>query len=197
VSAFFRALQGGVGVAHNPLFYVSSSPWNLHDLLEHFLELNDIPEGPLVLRDWGVAERGPLSTGHHHHKLTAIRDIMNTYPHLPFILIGDSGQADPEIYRDVVHEFPSRILAAYIRDVTPDPLRKRSIQELAEEVRHAGSSLVLAADTLAAARHAAEHGWIPGDVLSAIEGRAGSDRAQARADGAATTRGNAVVVEGD
>src|SRR5690606_30105425 len=110
-----------------------------------------------VLRDWGTTERELLSTSHHHHKLGAIRDIMNMYPDLPFILVGDSGQADPEIYRDVVHEFPKRILAAYIRDVTPDPMRKRSIQKLADEVRAAGSSLVLAADTLAAAQHAAEH----------------------------------------
>lgn len=198
VSAFFRALRGRPdgSAPQNPLFYVSSSPWNLHDLLEHFLELNDIPEGPLVLRDWGSTERELLSTGHHHHKLTAIRDIMNTYPDLPFILIGDSGQADPEIYRDVVHEFPQRILAAYIRDVTRDPLRKESIQELAKEVRKAGSSLVLAADTLAAARHAAEHGWIPGDTLDEIRGRAGSDRARASAEGEDAARGNAVVLEG-
>ncbi|HUF12940.1 MAG TPA: phosphatase domain-containing protein [Longimicrobiales bacterium] len=197
VSAFFRALHlGEDGATHNPLFYVSSSPWNLHDLLEHFLELNEIPEGPLVLRDWGSADRETLSTSHHHHKLTAIRDILHTYPHLPFILIGDSGQADPEIYRDVVHEFPSRILAAYIRDVTLDPMRKQSIQELATEVKSAGSSLVLASDTLAAARHAAEHGWITADILVEIEGRAGSDRAQARADGESTERGRTVVVEG-
>ena len=198
VSAFFRALHlGENGAAHNPLFYVSSSPWNLHDLLEHFLELNEIPEGPLVLRDWGASDRETLSTSHHHHKLTAIRDILQTYPHLPFILIGDSGQADPEIYRDVVHEFPERILAAYIRDVTtPDPMRKKSIQELAEEVKQAGSSLVLAPDTLAAARHAAEHGWITPDVLVDVEGRAGSDRAQARADGRPAESARTVVVEG-
>lgn len=196
VSAFFRALSGGNGLPHNPLFYVSSSPWNLHDLLEHFLELNDIPEGPLVLRDWGTSERELISTGHHHHKLTAIRDVLHTYPDLPFILIGDSGQADPEIYRDVVHEFPRRILAAYIRDVTPDPLRKQSIQALADEVKRAGSSLVLAPDTLAAARHAAEHGWIAAAVLGEIEGRAGTDRAQARADGRPAEGGRTVVVEG-
>ena len=197
VSAFFRALhEGTAGSPLNPLFYVSSSPWNLHDLLEHFLELNDIPEGPLVLRDWGSTDRELLATGHHHHKLTAIRDILGTYPHLPFILIGDSGQADPEIYRDVVHEFPKRILAAYIRDVTPDPMRRQSIQALAEEVKAAGSSLVLAADTLAAAHHAAEHGWIAAEVLSAVEGRAGTDRAKDRAEGETKPSDNAVVVEG-
>jgi phosphatidate phosphatase APP1 len=197
VSAFFRALhENERGEPQNPLFYVSSSPWNLHDLLEHFLELNDIPEGPLVLRDWGSTEKSLISKGHHHHKLTAIRDILATYPHLPFILIGDSGQADPEIYRDVVHEFPERIHAAYIRDVTPDPMRKQSIQALAEEVKAAGSSLVLAADTLAAANHAAEHGWISHDVLADVEGRTGSDRAKDRAEGESKPAENAVVVEG-
>ena len=197
VAAFFRALhEAEAGQPHNPLFYVSSSPWNLHDLLEHFLELNDIPDGPLVLRDWGSTDRQLISKGHHHHKLSAIRDILGTYPHLPFILIGDSGQADPEIYRDVVHEFPKRILAAYIRDVTPDPMRKRSIQELAEEVKAAGSSLVLAADTLAAAHHAAEHGWIPREVLDDVAGRTGSDRAKDAEAGETKPTTNTVVVEG-
>jgi phosphatidate phosphatase APP1 len=39
------------------------------------------------------------------------------YPHLNFVLIGDSGQEDPKIYREIVAIFPGRILAVYIRDV--------------------------------------------------------------------------------
>ena len=181
VAAFYRALtSGGSGDPCNPIFYVSSSPWNIYDMLADFLEHRRIPLGPLMLRDWGITEQEILPTRHQTHKSAAIRQIMDTYPDLPFILIGDSGQQDPEIYRDVVRDRGERILAVYIRNVTPDPLRKKSIEELAIEVQKAGSVLLLADDTLACAHHAAEKGWIPVSALPDIaqeerfdEGRGG------------------------
>jgi phosphatidate phosphatase APP1 len=165
VAAFFRALHAGTGAAPNPVFYVSNGPWNLYDVFEHFLELRGIPPGPVELRDWGSPWREVQRVGRYEHKLESIRRIFRTLPDLPFILIGDSGEDDPEIYRDVVHEYPARVLAIYIRDVSRDPLRRIEIANLADEVSAAGSALVLAEDTLAAARHAAGHEWIdPGAV---------------------------------
>lgn len=170
VAAFFRALHHGIGGREaNPLFYVSSSPWNLHDTLIEFFRLRGVPLGPVTLRDWGISSEELLPTGHASHKLAAIRRILATYPELPFILIGDSGQEDPEIYRDIIHEHPRRILAAYIRNIVPDPLRIESVHSLAEEVAEAGSALVLADDTTAAARHAAEQGWITALALEEIQ----------------------------
>ncbi|HEV2149410.1 MAG TPA: phosphatase domain-containing protein [Longimicrobiaceae bacterium] len=169
VAAFYRALQHGAGrTGFNPLFYVSSSPWNLYDLLTEFLELRKIPLGPLMLRDWGISEGEVLPTGHAGHKLEAIRRIMELYPNLPFVLLGDSGQEDPEIYHRVVHDYPSRILAVYIRSVHPAAGRADAVRALAEEVAHAGSTLVLTDDTVAAAEHAAAEGWIPADTLAEI-----------------------------
>jgi phosphatidate phosphatase APP1 len=161
VAQFYGGLHlGDDGNDANPVFYVSSSPWNLYGVLTEFLEHQQIPLGPLMLRDWGISERGVLPRGHGEHKLGAIRQIMDCYPTMPFILIGDSGQEDPEIYRDVVHEYQGRVIAVYIRNVSTDPARTRAIGELAEEVRGAGSELLLSDDTLAAARHAAERGWV-------------------------------------
>jgi phosphatidate phosphatase APP1 len=137
-------------------------------VLTEFLEVQSIPLGPLTLRDWGITDQGVLPRGHGEHKLGAIRQILDAYPHLPFILIGDSGQEDPEIYRDVVHQYGSRILAVYIRNVTPDPARARAIGELAEEVRSVGSELMLSDDTLAAARHAAERGWVGEQTVTRV-----------------------------
>lgn len=169
VAAFYRALQHGAGRADfNPVFYVSSSPWNLYSLLTEFLTLQKIPLGPLMLRDWGISEGEVLPTGHAGHKLEAIRDIMEMYPDLPFVLLGDSGQEDPEIYHRVVHDHPSRILAVYIRSVHPAADRAAAVRALAEEVEKAGSTLLLADDTVAAAEHAASRGWIPEDALPEI-----------------------------
>lgn len=186
VAAFYRALRAGhAGSAgHHPLFYVSSSPWNLHDLLSEFLDIQQIPRGPLLLRDLDLSLRSLGGRGHHAHKRDMIRSILTTYPDAPAILIGDSSQQDPEIYRDVVHEFPRRIAAIYIRNVTSDPGRAAAIQELAAEVLHAGSSLVLADDTLAAARHAADAGFIARESLAAIgeEKRADEGRTSTKED---------------
>jgi phosphatidate phosphatase APP1 len=170
VAAFYRALQHGAGESpFNPVFYVSSSPWNLYDLLSEFLVLRKIPTGPLLLRDWGLSADEALPTGHAGHKLEAIRRILDLYPSLPFLLIGDSGQEDPEIYHRVVHDHPDRILAVYIRSVTPRAGRAEAVRALAAEVEAAGSTLLLGDDTLAAARHAAERGWITAAALAEVE----------------------------
>jgi phosphatidate phosphatase APP1 len=169
VAAFYQALhRGATGRSSNPLFYVSSSPWNLYDVITQFLEIQGIPHGPLMLRDVDIGI-GALSSMHHHaHKREMIRRVLTTYPAVPAVLIGDSGQQDPEIYRDVVHEYSGRIRAVYIRDVSQHPERSRVIRQLAVEVLAAGSSLVLTPDTLAAASHAAEVGLIDHDALAEI-----------------------------
>jgi len=170
VAAFYRGLQRGMGAADfNPVFYVSSSPWNLYDLLTEFLTLQKIPLGPLMLRDWGLSAGESLpGGGHQSHKSEQIRRIMDMYPALPFVLIGDSGQEDPEIYHRVVHDYPDRIRAVYIRNINARPERITAIQKLADEVKAAGSALVLCDDTLAAAHHAAEHRWIQTQAVDEI-----------------------------
>ena len=183
VGAFYRALfQGTVEGAVNPLFYVSSSPWNLYGLLSEFFQLQDIPFGPvLFLRDWGISEDELLPLGHRSHKLQSIRRVLDLYKDLPFILIGDSGQEDPEIYAEIVNLFPQRIHAIYIRNVSHGLARPRAIEELAKRLAEAGSTLVLAEDTLPMAKHAAEQGWISPDSLASIEADKRADEAPASA----------------
>jgi phosphatidate phosphatase APP1 len=168
VAAFYAALQrGSTGTGFNPVFYVSSSPWNLYDVIEQFLALQKIPSGPTLLRDWGMSlDRIPF--GHAAHKISSIRTILEMYPGMRFILIGDSGQEDPEIYREVVREYPDRVLCAYIRDVTAGRPRAAALPAIVQEVEAAGSIMVVAADTIAVARHAAAAGWIREDALQEI-----------------------------
>jgi len=169
VAAFYRALEGGRdGRARNPFFYVSSSPWNLFEVLAEFLELRRIPAGPLLLRDWGIDSVDPGEGGHAGHKSRHIKTILELYPDLPFILVGDSGQEDPEIYHRAVNDHPRRIRAVYIRNVSRGPERVEAIRRLAAEVEKVGSTLILADDTLAAARHAASQGWIDPAALPEI-----------------------------
>ncbi len=170
VAAFYQALHAGTtGSAQAPIFYVSSSPWNMHDFLLEFLEIRGIPVGPLLLRDWTMSHETFRPRGHHSHKTEAIELLFSTYPDLPFILIGDSGQHDPEIYREMARRHPGRVPAIYIRDVTANPIRAAQVRELAAEVAALGSKMVLVDDTLGAARHAAEHGWIAPERVAAVQ----------------------------
>lgn len=176
VPAFYQALRNGVeGDERNPVFYVSSSPWNIYDVITEFMDLRKMPRGPVLLRDWDIGLGALSSTRHFDHKGASIRTIMQLYPDLPFILLGDTSQHDPEIYRQIVHEFPGRVRAIYIRDVTRNTDRSAAVQRFAEELRAAHASLVLVEDTVGAAMHAVEQGWISPDAMPDIYARKKED----------------------
>ncbi len=178
VSEFYKSLQlGRNGKRNNPFFYVSSSPWNLYDLLKDFLDLNRIPEGPLLLRDFGLEKSGPAGTDHMGHKFKEIKQILETYPELQFVLIGDSGQEDARIYSEVVKEFPGRILAIYIRDVQVAE-RKHITLELSQQLTQHKVEMILVNDTVEAADHAAKSGLIYTEAIPAIEEDKAEDKGQ-------------------
>ncbi|MFL5347588.1 MAG: App1 family protein [Hyalangium sp.] len=180
VDAFYAALNEGLhGQADNPIFYVSSSPWNLYEHLDEFLALHRIPAGPLLLRDWGLSRQGFAPGGGHGHKLEKIRGVLGTLEQLPFILIGDSGQEDAEHYRTIVREFPGRVRCVYIRNVSSRASRREELARIAADVRAAGSELVVVDDTVTAARHAAVQGWIRWEDVPRVEEHQRED-AQAR-----------------
>ncbi|MET1037203.1 MAG: phosphatase domain-containing protein [Aeromicrobium sp.] len=147
-AALYRDLAAGV----NPVFYVSSSPWNLHAFLTAFLDHHDFPRGPVLLRDL-------LGTGAgREEKHGRIREILQLHPDLSFVLVGDSGEKDPEIYADIVRSHPGRILAVYIREVRLDPgdgSVERVTQTWGPDV-----PFVLAADSSAVREHAEAHGLL-------------------------------------
>jgi phosphatidate phosphatase APP1 len=168
VAAFYQALHlGPQSNSANPIFYVSSSAWNIYDLLIDFFAHNDIPAGPLLLADYGLDQTSFPFASHDTHKLTQIEDILATYPALRFILIGDSGQRDHAIYQRVNNDFPGRILAIYLRDV--QWLTLDSSKEAAKiETLPNGVEVILAPNTAAAASHAAAHGFISAAALPSI-----------------------------
>lgn len=179
VAGFYQALErGATGAEMNPIFYVSSSPWNIYDVITEFMDLQEIPRGPVLLRDWDIGFGALSSARHFDHKGEAIRGILGFYPDLPFILIGDTSQHDPEIYRQIVAEFPQRVQAIYIRDVTRTAERSTAVKKLAEEVLAAHSTLVLSEDTLGAATHAVEQGWISAEALEHVREEKRADSGQ-------------------
>lgn len=114
---FYHKLHRGIsGENANPIFYVSHSPWNLYRYLEFFLKQNAFPKGPILLRSFKDIFK--KKSGDRPQKHIEIVNILKSYPKLKFILIGDSGEHDADIYIDVAKEFPNQVAAIYLRSVT-------------------------------------------------------------------------------
>lgn len=105
--ALYREIERG----SVPFFYLSNSPWNLYPVLLRFLDHSDFPDGPLLLRDFGWNGRDERKA----HKLDSLRSLLGNYRRLRFLLIGDSGEKDAQIYAQAAEEFPGRVTAVVIR----------------------------------------------------------------------------------
>ncbi len=178
VDAFYQALYKGYdGNQFNPFFYVSSSEWNLYDLLDDFCSYNRLPKGVFLLRDLqgSVFSLRRSGAGNHHHKYDKIKLLFQTYPELPFVLIGDSGQHDPEIYSSIAMEYPERVKAIYIRDVTKAH-RDRQVQAIISILGEKGVPMLLASDTVQISGHAATLGLIRAEAIPTIRQDAEHDQ---------------------
>ncbi|KAA9332861.1 App1 family protein [Adhaeribacter soli] len=178
VSAFYKSLQlGRNGKRNNPFFYVSSSPWNTYDLLHDFLDLNEIPAGPILLRDLGIDQDKFIKSDHMSHKLKEIENLLITYPKLNFVLVGDSGQEDARIYETVVKNHPGRILAIYIRDVKLAE-RAEIVVGISEGLKESKVEMVLVENTVNAAEHAAKAGLIYTETIPEIAEEKAQDKGE-------------------
>ena len=99
----------------NPVYYVSSSPWNFHGFLEAVFKRAGLPRGPMFLKDYGFSEEQFITSSHGSHKSSAIDLLLETNPELPVVLIGDTGQHDAAIYADAVVRHPGRVLHVVLR----------------------------------------------------------------------------------
>ncbi|NQU37694.1 MAG: DUF2183 domain-containing protein [Actinobacteria bacterium] len=117
MAALYRSISIGIRNRPAPMFlYLSTGPWNLYEMLTDFLKLREFPKGVLLLTDWGPQERYVMRSGKEHKRLTLARTFVS-YPTSQFILIGDSGQNDPNVYVEVARQSPGRVKAIVIVDV--------------------------------------------------------------------------------
>lgn len=154
---FYRDLHNGKkGNEQNPIIYLSNSPWNLYEYLKLFLEINDFPKGPILLRDFRTPFDKTLRP-EKPHKQKEIVNILKTYPNLNFILIGDSGEHDPAIYTEIAAQYPDRIPAIYLRSVN----HKRQMRRVRSIVDNFTTVPVLMVETSEQAeKHARNMGFI-------------------------------------
>ena len=121
----------------NPFFYVSSSEWNLFEFIKEFSRENGLPKGVYLLSELKKF-REVWRTGQNKHatKFFRIVRIIEAYPHLRFILLGDDSQEDPNIYSALVDHFTDKIFAVYIRKVHKN--KYAGVQKVVDKIITAG-----------------------------------------------------------
>jgi phosphatidate phosphatase APP1 len=101
-----------------PVFYLSTGAWNAAPALTRFLSRNLYPAGPLLLTDWGPTTDRWFRSGQAHKRSTLER-LAREFPDVRWLLIGDDGQHDPEIYGDFVASHPDNVAAVAVRQLSP------------------------------------------------------------------------------
>ena len=128
----------------NPVYYVSSSPWNLHHFLTGIFERAGLTRGPMFLRDLGLSKTQFITGTHGDHKGGSIDILMAANPDLTFVLVGDTGQHDAFVYRDAIARHPGRIRAVVLREPGPGPDAKSAAAM--KEIAASGTALYHAPD---------------------------------------------------
>lgn len=171
VADFYNALEmGPEKKSYYPFFYVSSSEYNLYDLLEDFFTHNNIPKGVFLLKklEYSIYKFWKSGGGNHEHKYEKIKELMKLFIHQKFILIGDSGQRDPLIYRRLANEFPGRIEAIYIRKIG-SKVHFENIQQVHARLQEVQTEFLQLENTRAAAVHALKKGFIHEDMVERMK----------------------------
>jgi phosphatidate phosphatase APP1 len=165
----YRALTAPRGGPDRPVFYLSTSPWNLYELLARFLVLRGFPAGPMLLTDWGPSRTNLFRITAEQHKLTLIRALLAEHPGLRVVLVGDTGQLDPEIYATVATESPDRVRAVYVRrTVGMASSRAIEVGGLVRRVAAAGVPMLMVEDSVQIAEHAAGLGLLDATDVRAV-----------------------------
>ncbi len=157
---FYKALKTGGSQKENPFFYVSSSEWNLYEFLVQFIKVNELPKGVLQLKQLktGFLDFFKSGYGSHSHKLDKIERVLQLYPTKQFVLLGDNGQHDPLIYKEIAEENPDRIKAVYIRGVKSR--RWDETQRILQEIESIGTACCQFRHSQQAFEHAQSIGLI-------------------------------------
>ncbi len=101
----------------SPVVYLSTGAWNVAPTLTRFLSRHLYPPGPLLLTDWGPTRDRWFRSGRAHKEESLLR-LVEEFPHLRWILVGDDGQHDEDLYGSFAAAHPDRIAAIAIRQLS-------------------------------------------------------------------------------
>lgn len=116
--------------------YVSGSPWQLYPSLGSFLMQSGFPKGSFHLRSFRLKDSSFLNlfASAEEFKIPAIDAILKAYPQRSFVLVGDSGEKDPEVYGEMARRYPDQVAAVMIRNITNETKENVRMQEAFRDV---------------------------------------------------------------
>ena len=100
-----------------PFIYLSTGAWNVAPALTRFLSRNLYPAGSMLLTDWGPTHDRLFRSG-RAHKVANLNRLAQEFPEIRWVLIGDDGQHDEQIYEDFATEHPDQVEAIAIRQLS-------------------------------------------------------------------------------
>ena len=114
--------------------YVSSSPWQLYDPLSQLISDGDFPNGNMHLRNFRLRDEllKPVMILRRKGKAIVIKKLLKHLPDRKFILIGDSGEKDPEIYSKLRRKFPDQVVGLFIRELSDRPMHTDRMNKLSK-----------------------------------------------------------------
>ena len=151
IAEVYRRWQEGGTAFH----YVSASPWQLADCLRGFLAEAGLPAGSMHLKLFRLKDSTPLGRlpSRKRSKRRTIEQIMDEFPGRRFLLVGDSGERDPEVYAAVARRRPEQVAGIAIRQVegrAPREKVRSRLDRLARRLRSVDMTIFTEADELAA-----------------------------------------------
>lgn len=127
MSKYYRQLAKTDGTRFH---YVSASPWQLYRVLREFLDNEKFPLGSFHMKTFRWKDKSLINIfkSSFQYKIDIIEPIIKTFPKRQFLLVGDSGEKDPEIYGEIARRHVKQIRKILIRNVTKEDPRSDRFQ---------------------------------------------------------------------
>ncbi|MFT5303054.1 MAG: phosphatidate phosphatase APP1 [Mariniblastus sp.] len=141
----FRSIEGMADAYRNwaqagaSFHYVSSSPWQLYQSLQQMHTVHGFPLGTMHLRNFRLRDQLLKRVMlRRKGKATAIQELMRSMPNRNFVLVGDSGEKDPKIYKKICRQFQGRVKAVFIRELAHRRIESEAREKLTRAVQPHG-----------------------------------------------------------
>ena len=144
----------------NAFFYISSSEWNLYRFIVKFTKLHQLPRAVILLKDikTGLTDFFMSGRGNHNHKFEKIKHVLEFYPHLKYVLLGDDSQHDPVLYEQICKIFPVTVKAVYIRQTGKN--KKETTKSILKNLENLEVSVCYFKDSSEAIAHSKSIGLV-------------------------------------
>ena len=136
VTGMAATYQSWRRAANASFHYISASPWQLYTPLSEFVRSNGFPAGTFHLKDFRLKDKTflDLFRSPERYKLEVIEPLLERFPKRRFVLVGDSGEKDPEAYGVIARKYPQQIVQILIRDVTSEASNSKRYQQAFKDV---------------------------------------------------------------